>query len=162
MNRVIYEILENTVEPELFRESLLKLNGDFDFSLDSMIKLGEIYCLLYPASVSHGDSAQVQKGYRIVRIAIVEVLLRNMDNDLKRSYREMFADITTINNNLGMVVSKLGREETLRIHNELDSKVKDIKSDIDRMGNSVIKERFTGGITVFYNILYLMKKSLNI
>jgi len=30
------------------------------------------------------------------------------------------------------------------------------------MANSVIKERYTGGITLFYNILYLMKKSLNL
>jgi hypothetical protein len=44
----------------------------------------------------------------------------------------------------------------------LDNKVKEIKSVIDTLPNSVIKERFTGGVSVFYNTLYMIKKSLNI
>ena len=162
MSNEISEILRSTKEPDKFRESLLKTNGEFDFSRPSMVRLGEVYCELYPESVSHGDSAQVQIGYKIVRISIAEVLVKNMNNDLKRRYREMFTNISTIKNNLEEISLTLGAEEALRIHNDLDSKIKEIKSDIDLMESSVIKERFTGGITVFYNIIYLMKKSLNI
>jgi hypothetical protein len=162
MNQAISEILKCTKEPDLFRESLLKTDGDFDFGIDSMTMLGEVYCELYPDSVSHGDSAQVQIGYKIVRISIVEVLLRGMESDLKRRYREMFTSIPTIKNHLEEIVLMLGPEEAIRIHKGLDSKIKGIKNEIDKMESSVIKERFTGGITVFYNILYLMKKFLNI
>ncbi len=161
MNRGISEILEDTKSPDLFRESLLKTDGDFDFGIDSMIRLGEVYCTLYPESVSHSDSAQVQIGYKIVRISILEVLVRNMDNDLKRRYREMFTDISTIKSQLSEIVSMLGLDEALKIHSGLDARIKEIKSEIDTMESSVIKERYTGGITVFYNILYLMKKSLS-
>lgn len=162
MNHVISDILKDAREPEKFRESLLKFNGDFDFGIESMIKLGEVYCTLYPESVSHGDSAQVQIGYRIVRISIVEVLVRDMSADLKRRYREMFTNISTINNNMAEIESMLGRDEAVKIHKALDCRIKEIKADIDLMESSVIKERFTGGITVFYNILYLMKKTLKI
>jgi len=158
----VSEVLKKSVDPERFRESLLKLNGEFDFGIDSMVKLGEVYCVLYPESVSHGDSAQVQIGYRIVRIAIVEVLVRNLSSDLKKLYREMFTDISSIKNHIPGIVSLLNIDEAVKIHKGLDSKIRELKSDIDQMESSVIKERFTGGITLFYNILYLMKKTLNI
>ena len=162
MNHVISEILKSTKDPESFRESLLGLDGEFDFGMDSMVSLGEVYCELYPDSVSHGDSAQVQIGYKIVRISIVEVILKNLDRELKRRYREMFANISSIKENMAEIVSMLGIDEAVRIHKELDRGIKELKSEIDLMESSIIKERFTGGITVFYNILYLMKKTLNI
>lgn len=161
MNRDIAEILKETVNPDLFRESLLKLEGDFDFGVDSMIRLGEVYCSLYPDSVSHGDSAQVQIGYRLVRIAVVEVLVTGMDKDLKFRYREMFTNISTIGKHIETITGLLGHDMACSIHRNLDVKVREIKAEIDTMQNSVIKERFTGGISVFYNILYLMKKSLD-
>jgi len=162
MNQVISEILKETRDPESFRESLLKTDGDFDFGIDSMVRLGEVYCELYPDSVSHTDSAQVQIGYKIVRISIVEVILKNLDNELKRRYREMFTNISTIKYQMAEIVAMLGIEEAVRIHKGLDFRIKELKSEIDLMESSIIKERFTGGITVFYNILYLMKKALNI
>lgn len=162
MNQAISEILRDTKDPDLYRESLIKINGGFDFGIDSMIGLGEVYCSLYPDSVSHGDSAQVQIGYRIVRISIVEYLLRGMEGDLKQKYREMFTNIQTISGHLADIISDIGMEETVKIHKRLDSEIKKIKGDIDLMENSVIKERFTGGVTVFYNIIYLMKRSLNL
>lgn len=162
MNQVISEILKDAKDPDLFRESLLKVNGEFDFGMESMVSLGEVYCELYPDSVSHGDSAQVQIGYRIVRISIVEVLVRNMDNELKRRYREMFTNISSIKEQMAEIVSTLGMDEAVRMHKEIDSRIKGLKVEIDHMESSIIKERFTGGITVFYNILYLMKKTLNI
>ncbi len=162
MNPGISEVLKETKDPELFRESLLKMNGDFDFGIESMTKLGEVYCSLYPESVSHGNSAQVQIGYRIVRISILEVLVHDMEDDLKRRYRDMFTNIPVIKEQLENVVSIRGLEEAVKIHRELDAKIKSIKTEIDLMENSVIKERFIGGITVFYNIIYLMKKNLNI
>ncbi|HNX22772.1 MAG TPA: hypothetical protein PKG60_01910 [Spirochaetota bacterium] len=162
MNQVISEILKETKDPESFRASLLKTNGEFDFGIESMIRLGEVYCELYPDSVSHGDSAQVQIGYRIVRISIIEVLLRNMESDLKDLYRDMFTNISTIKSHLAEIVSMFGLEEAVKIHKNLDIKIKEIKFEIDLMESNIIKERFTGGITVFYNILYLMKKTLNI
>lgn len=162
MNNIISDILMETKEPEKFRESLIRTEGDFDFSIESMVRLGEVYCLLYPASISHGDSAQVQAGYRIVRISIAEYILRNMNRETKIRYREMFSNISVIGEKMAEIVSILGFDAAVSIHKELDSRIKMLKNDIDMMDNSIIKERFTGGIAVFYNILYLMKKTLNL
>ena len=159
---MISEILKTAVDPDSFMESLVKLDGVFDFNVDSMTALGETYCRLYPDSVTHADSAQVQIGYKIVRIAIIEHIIRDLDKGLKRRFREMFTDISTISHHMDSISAKLGPEEAQKIYKELDSRIKGIKSDIDSMENSVIKERYTGGISLFYNILYLMKKALNL
>lgn len=160
MNHQIAEILRETADPDRFRDSLQRLDGEFDFSPDTMMSLGEVYCSLYPESVSHGDSAQVQAGYRIVRIAIIEFILKGMEPALKKMYREMFTSVPSINGHLSEICRLKGAEEALRIHNQLDFKIRELKSEIDSIENSVIKERFTGGITLFYNVLYLMKRGL--
>ncbi len=162
MSRQIAEILRENADPELFRESLQGLEGEFDFSPAAMINLGEVYCELYPESVSHGDSAQVQAGYKIARIAIVEFLVRGMDRDMKKKYREMFRNVSSINEHMEEIRRTIGPDEAVKVHNQLDFKVRGLKSEIDLIDNSVIKERFTGGITLFYNVLYLMKRSLGI
>lgn len=159
---MISEILKTAVDPEHFRESLVKLDGKFDFSVDSMTALGEVYCKLYPDSVNHGNPAHVLIGYSIVRIAIIEHILRDMEGSIKMLFREMFNNISSIDSNMAEMVSILGLEEARRIYMKIDGRIRELKSDIDSMANSVIKERYTGGITLFYNILYLMKKSLNL
>lgn len=159
---MISEILKIAVDPEKFRKALIKLDGQFEFNVDSMTALGEVYCKLYPDSVTHADSIQVQIGYRIVRIAITENILRDLDRDIKKLFREMFEKISTINDNMEKIVSEYGLEDAQNIYKGLDSRIKELKSDIDSMGNSVIKERYTGGISLFYNILYLIKKSLKL
>jgi hypothetical protein len=161
MNRALSEILKETLEPEKFRSSIIELNGDFDFSLESMIGMGEVYCALYPDSVTHTDSAQVQIGYRLVRISIAEVLLKGLDDRLKVPYREMFTSVRSIPRNMTKVVEITGMDEAQRINAEIDIKIKKIKDDIDLMPNSVIKERYIGGISVFYNVIYLIKKSVS-
>jgi hypothetical protein len=83
MNKIA-DILNERITPEGFREALVKLNGDFDFSIDSMISLGEVYCKLYPDSVDHSDSAQVQAGYKIVRFVIIEHIIKDLDDELKK------------------------------------------------------------------------------
>lgn len=156
------EILRSAVTPGKYGDAIQELNGDFIFDREAMMDFGEVYCSLYPESVNHSDPAQVVTGYRLVRISIIEVLLNGMDSELKPRYREMLASATGITQFMPEVIAIAGRETALEIYKSLDIKVKDIKSIIDSLPNSVIKERFTGGISVFYNTLYLMKKSLNI
>lgn len=162
MNQSAAEILKKTVTPEKYGEALRKFDGDFVLDRESMISFGEVYCSLYPESVSHADSLQVVTGYRLVRISITEALLKDMEPSLKTHYRDMLVSASGVSRLMPDVISIIGKESAINIYKSLDSRVKDIKSTIDTLPNSVIKERFTGGVSVFYNTLYLMKKSLNI
>lgn len=162
MKTSVAEILRKEITPEKFDSALQLLNGDFVFDRDTMMEFGEVYCCLYPESVSHSDSAQVVTGYRLVRLMIIEVLLAGMDSKLKPFYREMLISGAGVSKYMPDVLSAAGRESTINTYESLNNKVKDIKSVIDTLPNSVIKERFTGGVSVFYNTLYLIKKSLNI
>lgn len=156
------DILRKEITPEKFESAIQMSDGDFIFDKDVMMDFGEVYCTLYPESVNHGDSTQVITGYRLVRLAIIEVLLAGMDSRLKPLYREMLISAAGVAKYMPEVLVSEGRESTIDIYRSLDNKVKDIKSVIDTLPNSVIKERFTGGVSVFYNTLYLIKKSLNI
>jgi len=162
MNHSAAEILRNTVTPDKFGPALIELEGDFEFDRDSMIDFGGVYCSLYPDSLNHTDSHQVITGYKLVRISLIEILLKDMESSLKPMYREMLISGGGVTQHMPEIISKLGNDRASEIYKSLDSRVKDIKSIIDSLPNSVIKERFTGGISVFYNTLYLMKKSLNI
>ncbi len=154
------EILMKEITPEKYESAIQELDGEFVFDREAMMDFGEVYCSLYPESVSHTDSVQVVTGYKLVRISIIEVLLKGMDRTLKPRYREMLASAAGVSRYMPEVVAMKGMETASKIYKSLDIKVKDIKSIIDSLPNSVIKERFTGGISVFYNTLYLMKKSL--
>jgi len=162
MKPSVAEILKTEITPEKYLEAIKPFNGDFVFDRDAMINFGEVYCSLYPESVNHGDSVQVVTGYKLVRITIIEYLLAGIDIKLKPFYREMLISASGVTKFMPEVLDIGGLESTIDTYKSLDIKVKDIKSVIDTLPNSVIKERFTGGVSVFYNTLYLIKKSLNL
>jgi hypothetical protein len=162
MKPSVADILKNEITTEKYAEAIQSFDGDFIFDSDTMMEFGEVYCSLYPESVNHGDSVQVVTGYKLVRITIIEYILAGVDSKLKPYYREMLISASGVAKYLSEVLAVAGRESTVDTYKSLDIKVKDIKSVIDTLPNSVIKERFTGGVSVFYNTLYLIKKSLDI
>ena len=160
MDISISQILKENVDAENFKAALSGKGGSFEFNTDAMVEFGETYCSLYPESLTHSDSAGVVTGYRLVRICVLEILITQIPADLREDYRKMFADVHSINSVIPDITAAIGIEKAFEIHNTLDETIKKIKSDIDFMPHSVSKERFIGGISVFFNILYLMKKKL--
>lgn len=160
MGNKISEILKQYSDVESFRTALCGRGGEFEFNTDSMIEFGETYCSLYPDALTHSDSAGVVAGYRLVRVCVVEIMVSIIPENLRELYRKMFADVKVINSIMDEVKSFIGADEALKIHYSLDSLVKELKSHIDQMPHGIPKERFVGGISVFFNILYLMKKNL--
>lgn len=160
MENIISNILKEHSDVESFRTALCGKGGEFEFNTDSMIEFGETYCTLYPEALTHSDSEGVVAGYRLVRVCVVEMMVSIIPEALRESYRKMFADVQVINSIMDEVKALIGADEALKIHHSLDSLVKEIKSHIDQMPHGIPKERFVGGISVFFNILYLMKKKL--
>jgi hypothetical protein len=162
MKTSVAEMLKKEVTAEKFGDAVKAFDGDFVFDHDAMLEFGEVYCSLYPESVSHENPDQVVTGYKLVRIAIIEFIISGIDSRLKPHYREMLISAQGVSKFMPEVLAIAGLESTIDTYKSLDSKIKDIKSVIDTLPNSVIKERFTGGVSVFYNTLYLIKKSLKI
>ncbi len=160
MDISISQMLKENVDAENFKAALSGKGGCFEFNTDVMVEFGETYCSLYPESLTHSDSAGVVTGYRLVRICVVEILMNEIPDDLREFYRKMFADVHSINSIMSDVIAAAGVEKARDIHKSLDTVIKNIKADIDLMPQSVSKERFIGGISVFFNILYLMNKKL--
>jgi len=160
MNISISQILKENTDSEKFKEALLGRGGSFAFNTEAMIEFGEAYCSLYPEALTHSNSAGVVAGYRLVRICVVEILMNAVPAELHEFYRAMFADVHSINSIFSEVIAVAGIDRVRHIHDSLDNIIKNIKIDIDLMPRGVSKERFIGGISVFFNILYLMKKRL--
>ena len=162
MESTISQILQQHSDEDSFRSAIEGKGGCLKFDSESMLEFGETYCSLYPDSLTNSDSAGVVTGYRLVRICVVEIILSIIPDHLREYYRTMFADINTINSIMDELKAFIGADEAMKLHSSLDSLIKEIKLQIDKMPNGIPKERFIGGISVFFNILYLMKKRLKI
>lgn len=160
MERSISDILKQHSDVESFRTAMTGLGKDLDYNAESFLEFGETYCTLYPEALTQSDSEGVVAGYRLVRICIIEILVSIIPENLQDYYRKMFTDVNSINSVLTDLEASVTGEEKMKIHLALEKLLNEVKFQIDLMPNGIPKERFIGGISVFFNILYLMKKKL--
>ncbi|HSA15146.1 MAG TPA: hypothetical protein P5346_10445 [Spirochaetota bacterium] len=143
-----------------FREKIVSLNGEFMFDTDEMFRLGEAYFNRYPDSYSHRNSQEVLLGYEIARVCILEKILVDRDRHIKECLRSIIKDVSLVNPALQACVGEFGFEHVLSIHTSVMRIIDEIKFDIDRLPLGMVKERFIGGISIFYNISYIVKLAL--
>jgi len=160
MKSFIAVILKENYDPEAFRASVIKLDGDFPFEADDMIELGNQYLEIYPDSYSNRNHQNVQIGYQIVRICILEKIIHDFDAALKVSFRRCFTDISQIDSEINSMVNNSGYGEVSAMIMSVSKNIDQVKLKIDMIPVGMIKERFVGGITNFFNIAYLLKHSL--
>jgi hypothetical protein len=100
-------------------------------------------------------------GYQIVRICILEKALAGFDQDVKQLVRKFFFSISAVDD----CVKKLHETSSIQvlsvIYEKLSIAITNRKVMIDSIPVGMIKERYIGGITNFYNILYLFKSSID-
>ena len=145
---------------ESFKESLIQLKGRFSFEMDDMIELGEAYFEKYPDNFNSSTAEEIHIGYRIARICLIEKIIKDIPSDRKYYYRKMYYKTGEIDNIVFHLLNKHGRgnvyDDYLLITANLDA----LYFKICSMPASMIKERYTGGISIFFNIAYLFKVSI--
>jgi hypothetical protein len=124
-----------------------------------IISLGTAYFERYPDSFSVRNSPQVLLGYRIIRVCILEKAISSFSESCKLPLRTMFFSAAGMNPGVELLSVAAGMNELINIYLTLSEKIKEIRSEIDIIPNSMIKERYIGAITNFYNLLYLFKAS---
>ncbi len=161
MTKTPADIFRSTSDLESFRREIIALDGNFPFEEDDMIALGEWYFERYPDSFSNRNSSNVLFGYQIVRICILEKALAGFDQDVKQLVRKIFFSISAVDD----CVKKLHETSSIQvlsgIYEKLSIAITNRKVMIDSIPVGMIKERYIGGITNFYNILYLFKSSID-
>jgi len=146
---------------ESFRDGIIGLGGVFPFERDDMIELGERYFERYPECYSNRDCSTVQIGYQIVRICIIEKLVGGMPENVKPGYRKIFTDVSSIKETVERLVKANGADSVMRDYKSLSEKADSIRATIETIPVGMVKERFVGGVSNIYNILYLLKTNLS-
>ena len=144
-----------------FRESIIRLNGAFDFEKESLLDLGKAYFKRYPDRFHNRNTEEVQIGYGLVRICVIEKIIDGFDDLKKEKYRFAFANVGSIEQAMRELAEMCGPESLRSDFATVQSRLDSLKAVIDTLPVGMIKERFVGGISNIFNVVYLIKLSIN-
>ncbi len=145
---------------ESFRRAVLDLEGDFAFASADMIELGMAYLERFPDREQDRNPEEVRLGYAIVRMAIAEKAVLAVDPPRRRAYRAIFSDLDRLARETESLIASAGREVILADHDALTVSLAALRAAIEEIPKGMIRERFIGGISYFFNILYVLKLNL--
>jgi hypothetical protein len=156
MGKTPADILESAAGFDEFREGILALKGCFSLEAEDMLRLGKLYFLRYPDASPDRIMENVHIGYRIVRTCMVEKLLEGIDERYHDTVRGMLDDFRLIDNGLMKLKREISTEEIESLVFVVERNLDRVRSVIDELPRGMIKERFVGGISKFYNDVYLL------
>lgn len=151
-----------TISPdyESFKNSLINLKGNFSFEVDDMVNLGEAYFEKYPDNFNSSTAEEIHIGYRIARICLIEKILKEIPQERKYYYRKMYYKSAEINSIVDHIIKKYGKETVFDDYLLIITNLDVLYLKICSIPTSMIKERYTGGISIFFNIAYLFKNAI--
>lgn len=161
MEKSIAEIFKKTKNLDEFADAVIRLEGDFKFTGEDMDALMSAYFARYPERNSDRKSEEVLLGYKIARVCIIEKLVKGMDPETKQLFRIIFNDISEIEQTVDKLIGSAGFKTALAMHENFSKGLNSIKEVIDSLPFGMIKERYIGGISNIYNIMYLLKMSID-
>ncbi|HNW30205.1 MAG TPA: hypothetical protein PKN50_17130 [Spirochaetota bacterium] len=151
------EVLSSSRDYEDFKEKIIALRGDFPFDAADMLDLGRVYFIRYPDTSDNRNMYNISTGYRIVRLCVLEKVLLDIDEAHRPLIHDMLDDMTLIETVLARLYREMGIEGIEHYRSIVTRNLDSIKAVIDELPRGMIKERFIGGISKFYNEMYLVK-----
>ncbi len=145
---------------EGFRKKLFALEGDFSLTPDDMIDLGNAYFDKYPDSFSDRNLETVHIGYHIARACILEKMLAGVDAKHRPLFRELFENIPRFDELLEGIRRKTGADRLRQYYALISENLENVRKAVDEIPRGMVKERFIGGITKFFNVMYLFKSGI--
>ncbi len=155
------EILTASRDYDDFVQRILALRGDFPFDIGDMMDLGRVYFQRYPDTSDSRNMSNISTGYRIVRVCILEKILLGIDEAHRTLVHDMLDDMTRIEEIIGRLYSDVGVEGVEKYRAIVSQQLNLIKAVIDELPRGMIKERFIGGISKFYNEMYLINNAID-
>jgi hypothetical protein len=140
-----------------FRSDIITCDGDFDFDVEDMIALGSAYLERFPDCFSNRSCQDVQLGYQLARICIVEKLITGFPPDVKDAFRKMFFSAQAVGQQMDYLAQKYHYDELSNMIATIQKRLEEYHLKVDSLPKGMIKERFVGGITNLFNIAYLIK-----
>lgn len=154
------EILEAANDFEDFHNVIISLDGNFPFGPDEMMELGRVYFVRYPDSSVDRNMENIRIGYRIVRVCMLEKILQGIDSRHRYMVRDMLDNMLLMEDILKRLVREIGMEAFEEYRRTVTRNLDGIKRVIEELPRGMIKERFVGGISKFYNEMYLLNNAI--
>ena len=140
-----------------FRNSIKALGGEFVFDSAAMIALGTAYFEKYPDRGHDRNMDEVRLGYELVRICAIEKMVREIPAERKKLYATALNSAAAVGTAVDGLVRSIGAEGLAADYALLSAALENIKRTIDEIPKGMVKERFVGGVTALFNILYVFK-----
>ena len=139
-----------------FRGAVRALDGAFPLESADMIALGEAYFERYPDRARDRNAAEVLIGYAVTRAALIEKAVLVVPRSRRDAYRAMLDDVSRVGPSVEALAASDGRAALRADHEALKAAFDGLKAVIDDIPKGLVKERFVGGISNLYNILYVI------
>lgn len=154
------DILSSSAGFDEFQKSICSLKGNFPFESEDMQQLGRVYFLRFPDTSDDRNMDNIRMGYRIVRTCILEKILDGIDNRYRDSVRRMLDDLSVMDATLDTLIERAGPEEVESIMYTIERNLDRVRGVIEEIPRGMTKERFIGGISKFYNGMYLLNEAM--
>jgi hypothetical protein len=151
------DIFLAAADVESFRRAITALDGDFDFDRAAMIAFGTAYFQKYPDREHDRKMEEVRLGYELVRICAIEKMVRGLPADRKEVYRTALSRPASAGPAAEGLAGSIGPEGLAADIALLGAALEDIKRSIDEIPKGMIRERFAGGVSSLFNLLYVFK-----
>jgi hypothetical protein len=168
---------------DAFRAAVQALRGDFDFEADALIDLGTAYFDRHPETSHHRDMEAVLLGYALVRVCIIERVVRELSPEGRSFFRAVFQNVAEIGSRMDELLvttedlksistpprgesqaphsgNSEGRKVFLEDFRRVEAELAAVRTTIEEIPKGLIKERFIGGISHLYNVLYVVRRNL--
>ncbi len=160
MSPSLAEIFRREGDLASYRRAVVALGGDFPFGSADMIELGAVYFERYPDRTQGRDAAEVRLGYALARVALIEKTVLAVDPARRDAYRTVLDDVVKVGPTLEALLASFGRAALQADHRALAAALTALKAAIDDIPKGLIKERFVGGISNIFNIMYVIDMKL--
>jgi len=160
MSVSLAEIFRREKDLASYRCAVIALGGDFPFASAEMIALGEAYFERFPDRERGRNAEEVRLGYAIARVAIIEKVILAAAPGRRESYRAMLDDVSRVGPLVEALLPSAGAAGLLADYDALLRALTDLKTTIDEIPKGMVKERFIGGISNIFNILYVLRMNL--
>ena len=158
---MIARLFRENTDIEAFRQKVVAFDGDFPFDKEDMIALGDAYFERYPDCFSNRNCQDVTLGYRMVRICVIEKLVRRCEAVPRAILREAFGNASSIQAGIERLMREIGVERALECHRMMEEELAAVQHVIDSLPVGMTKERFIGGISYLHNALYLIRSAID-
>jgi len=155
------EIFRREPNLESFRGAVTALGGGFDFAAADMIALGEAYFERHPERSVGRDPAGVLLGYALVRTCVIEKVVAGLPPAARDFYRAVFQDVAQVGPRIESRRAAAGTDALKREAGDVRAGLDAVKRTIEEIPKGMIRERFVGGISNLYNILYVVNLTLD-